>query len=235
MKIFHFVWVCLALTFAQTLFAAPPNSIQLSYDVLKSGAKVGRIEEIYTRNNDHYTLSSITTPTGILAVFRPEKIFINSEGLVAKKGLRPLQFKHQRERDDSKESRAEFDWEAKQLALIHLDQRNLTDLPDGTQDRLSAMYQFMFLPLQSANELEFSMTNGNKLDHYHYAITRYQKTETPAGEFTTIYLDSQAQAGESRTEIWLATKLHNLPCKMVVTDSSGGQLTQELSKVQIEP
>jgi len=29
-------------------------------------------------------------------------------------------------------------------------------LPDGTQDRLSAMYQFMFLSLQSASTLDFA-------------------------------------------------------------------------------
>jgi hypothetical protein len=196
---------------------------------------VGKIEEIYTRTNDRYTLSSITTPVGILAVFRPEKIKISSTGLVVNKGLRPLFFSHQRERDENKDTRAEFDWEGKELALIYREQRKLTELPDDTQDRLSAMYQFMFLPLQSATELNFPMTNGNKLDQYHYAITRNQKLEIPSGEVNTVYLDSQAKAGESRTEIWLATQYHNLPCQMIITDSSGDKLTQILSKIQFEP
>lgn len=216
-------------------FAAPPGSIQASYDIYKSGLKVGQIEETYKRDKDGYTLSSTTTPVGLLAAFKPEKIFINSSGLVGKQGLQPLRFSHRRERDESKESSAEFDWEARQLTLIHHAQRTVIALPDGTQDRLSAMYQFMFLPLQTDKTLDFPMTNGTKLDSYHYAITGSQKLKTPAGEFNTLYLDSQAKAGENRTEIWLATQRNNLPCKMIITDADGDQLIQVLSKLNIRP
>jgi hypothetical protein len=97
------------------------------------------------------------------------------------------------------------------------------------------MYQFMFLPLQNADTLDFSMTNGSKLDHYRYVITRGQTTRVPAGEFKTLYLDSQAKPGESRTEIWLATQYHNLPCKIIITEANGDQFTQVLSKLTIKP
>ncbi|MDD2914024.1 MAG: DUF3108 domain-containing protein [Gallionella sp.] len=216
-------------------FAAPPGSVQAVYDVYKGSLKVGQIEENYKRDKDSYTLTSITTPVGLLAVFKPEKIFIDSSGLVGKQGLQPQLFNHRRERDDSKASRAEFDWNAGQLILIHQEQHTAVTLPDGTQDRLSAMYQFMFLPLRSPSSLDFPMTNGNKLDSYHYAITRGQKLKTPAGEFNTLYLDSQAKPGESRTEIWLSMQRNNLPCKMIVTDANGDQLTQVLSKLDIKP
>jgi hypothetical protein len=223
----------LMLCIAVPAFAAQPDSVQASYDVYKDGMKVGRIDETYTRNKDRYTLSSTTTPLGLLAVFKPEKVFINSSGLIGKQGLQPLHFSHRRELDASKDSRAEFDWDARQLTLIHQAQHTVLALPDGTQDRLSAMYQFMFLPLQSAATLDFPMTNGNKLDNYHYAVTQNQKLKTPAGEFSTLYLDSQARPGETRTEIWLATQRNNLPCQMIITDANGEQLTQVLSKLQI--
>ncbi len=228
-----FAWLMLCA--AAPALAAEPRSVQASYDVYKEGMKVGRIEETYIRDKDLYTLSSTTTPVGILAVFRPEKIFINSSGLVGKQGLRPLLFSHRRERNEDRDSRAEFDWDTRKLALIHHAQRTVIALPDGTQDRLSAMYQFMFLSLKSVGTLDFAMTNGNKLDNYHYALTPNQRLKTPAGEFDTLYLDSLAKAGESRTEIWLATRHHNLPCQMIVTDANGDQLTQILSKLDIKP
>ena len=216
-------------------FAAPPGSVQAVYEIYKGGLQVGQIEETYKRDKSGYTLSSTTTPVGLLAVLKPEKISIDSSGLIGKQGLQPLLFNHRRERDESKQSRAEFDWNAKQLTLIYQAQRKVVALPDGTQDRLSAMYQFMFLPLQSAATLDFPMTNGNKLDRYHYAITRGQKLKTPAGEFNTLYLDSQAKPGESRTEIWLDTQRNNLPRKMIITDANGDQLIQVLSKLDIQP
>lgn len=222
----------LTLWISVPAFAAQPGSVQLSYDVYKDGMKIGRIDESYTRDKNHYTLSSITTPTGILALFKPEKAIVSSSGLIGQQGLQPLHFSHRRERDTSKDSGAEFDWDARQLTLIHQAQRTVLVLPDGTQDRLSAMYQFMFLPLQSAT-LDFPMTNGNKLDNYHYAITPNQKLSTPAGIFSTLYLDSQAKPGETRTEIWLATQSYNLPCQMIITNPDGEQLTQVLNKLQI--
>jgi len=215
-------------------FAAPPSSVQATYDVYKNGLQV-EIKEVYTRDKDRYTLSSVWTPVGLLALLKPEKILIGSSGLIGKQGLQPLRFKHRRELDESKNSRAEFDWDSKQLTLIHQAQRTVVALPDGTQDRLSTMYQFMFLSLQNVTTLDFPMTNGSKLDSYHYSITHNQTLKVPAGEFKVIYLDSQAKPGESRTEIWLATQHHNLPCKMIITEANGDQFTQVLSKLDIRP
>ncbi len=220
--------------FLSSAWASPPSSVQATYDVHKSGLQA-EIKEAYTRDKDRYTLSSIWTPVGLLAAFKPERIFIDSSGLIGKQGLQPLRFNHRRELDESKNSRAEFDWDSKQLTLTHQAQHTVVALPDGTQDRLSAMYQFMFLSLQNAATLDFSMTNGSKLDNYHYSITYNQTLKVPAGEFKVIYLDSQIKPGESRTQIWLATQQHNLPCKMIITEANGDQFTQVLSKLDIRP
>jgi len=225
----------LGLTFSVFATAASPVSVQASYDIYKGGLKVGQMEEVFSRDKGRYTLSSTTTAVGLLAVFKPEKIVVDSSGLVGKQGLQPLRFSHRRELDKSKESSAEFDWDARRLTLLHQSQRTVVLLPDGTQDRLSAMYQFMFLPLNSVATLSFTMTNGNKLDSYHYSITRGQKLATPAGEFNTLYLDNRAKTGESHTEIWLDTQRNNLPCKMIITDADGDQLIQVLSKLDIKP
>lgn len=213
--------------------AAPPDSVESTYDVYKNGMRV-EISETYTRDQDRYTLSSVWKPVGLLALLKPEKIFIDSSGLVGKQGLRPLRFDHRRELDKNKNSSAEFDWPSKQLTLIHLSQRTSVPLPDGTQDRLSAMYQFMFLPLPNGAPVDFPMTNGEKLDHYRYTVTHNQTVKVPAGKFKAIYLDSQVKPGERRTEIWLATQYHNLPCKMTITEANGDQLTQELSKFDMK-
>lgn len=224
----------LMLCASTVALAAAPDSVQATYDVYKNGMRV-EIRETYTRDKDRYTLSSVWTPVGLLAILKPEKIFIESSGLVGKQGLQPLLLNHRRELDENKNSRAEFDWNGKQLALIHQAQRRVVALPDGTQDRLSVMYQFMFLSLQNAAALDFPMTNGEKLDNYHYAITHNKTVKVPAGEFKAIHLDSQAKPGERRTEIWLATQYHNLPCKMTITEANGDQLTQVLSKLTIQP
>jgi Protein of unknown function (DUF3108) len=222
-----------ALLFSLTC-AAAPDSVEATYEVFKSGLQVD-VRESYTRDKDRYTISSIWTPVGLLAMFKPEKFISKSEGLIGKQGLQPLHFSHRREREVAKNSSAEFDWADRQLSLTSHGQRTVVILPNGTQDRLSAMYQFMFLPLHDSATLNFSMTDGNKLENYSYALTHRQKLKVPAGDFEVIYLDSQFKPGETRTEIWLATQYHNLLCKMIITEANGAQFTQVLSKLDIRP
>ena len=215
--------------------AAPPASVNANYEVFSNGMKIGQVDEVYSRDKDHYTLTSTTTPLGLLAIFKPEKVFASSNGLITQQGLRPVHYAYQREGDAGKSVSAELDWATRQLTLTTSTQRAQLPLPDGTQDRLSAMYQFMFLNLENVTSLDFAMTNGSKLDNYHYAIGDTQKLNTPAGQFDCRHLDSQAKPGEHRTELWLATRHHNLPCRMIVTDPRGEQLTQVLSSLKIVP
>ncbi len=215
--------------------AASPSSVQATYEIYKSGIKIGQIEEVFARGKDRYTLISTTRALGLLAIFRPGKIVISSSGLVGAHGLKPLNFSDLREGDEGKNRQAEFDWEAKQLTLIQKTQRTVIPLPDGTQDRLSAMYQFMFLSLEKTDVLSFHMTNGGKLDIYNYRIAHDQSVTVPLGTFKALYIASVPEAGTNRTEIWLSAEHANFPYKLVITDSDGDKLTQVLTKFDFVP
>jgi hypothetical protein len=228
-----FPWLMLCV--ASSSFAAPPSSVLASYDVYKGSIKVAQIEETYTRKKDRYTLSSTSRPVGLLAIIKPGKILISSSGLVGSKGLQPLRFSDQRERDESRDRLAEFDWNARQLTLINHEQRTVLPLPDGTQDRLSAMYQFMFLSLAKTDILSFHMTNGNKIDVYNYRITPDQSVTVPLGTFKGLYVASVPEADASRTEIWLAEEHANFPYKMIITDKDGDKFSQVLTKFVFVP
>ena len=214
-------------------YAAPPNSVLATYEIHKGGIQIGRIDETFTRDNDRYTITSTTHATGLLAIFKPGKIVYSSSGLAGDQGLRPLIFSDLREGEERKNRRAEFDWDAKQITLIQQEQRTVIPLPDGTQDRISAMYQFMYLPLEKIDLLNFNMTNGSKLDIYNYRITHDQNVTVPLGTFKALYVASVPEPGVNRTEIWLAAEYANFPYKMVITDPDGGKLTQVLTAFSI--
>jgi hypothetical protein len=228
-----FAWLMLCV--ASSSFAASPSSVLATYEIYKSGIKIGQIEEVFAHSKDRYTLISTTRAVGLLAVFRPGKIVLSSNGLIDAHGLKPLNFSDIREGEGGKNRRAEFDWNTRQLTLIQQTQRTVLPLPDGTQDRLSAMYQFMFLSLDKANSLSFNMTNGGKLDVYNYLITHDQNVTVPLGTFKALYVASVPEAGSNRTEIWLAAEHANFPYKMVITDPDGDQLSQVLAKFDLVP
>jgi hypothetical protein len=217
---------------AAPVFAAPPTYIHAVYDVYKSGIKIGTMEEHFTREGERYTLRSVTTPIGILALFKPEKVVVTSTGRVTPNGLRPEKTSHRRDLDNAKNSDAEFDWSTQVLTLTHNGQRQQVPLREGTQDRLSAMYQFLFLPA-NARSADFPLTNGVKVDDYHYVISSGPVLETPAGTFRTRYLDDQAKPGERHNEIWLANELRSLPCQMLITEADGSTMTQVLGTLEM--
>ncbi|MGB7651423.1 MAG: DUF3108 domain-containing protein [Gallionella sp.] len=212
-----------------------PSRVQATYLVYKGSMSIAQIDEVFSRDEQHYQLTSTVKPLGLLAFFRPGRVHINSHGLITEQGLQPLLFEDVRDADTAKNSRAEFDWTKQLLTLINAAQKREEALPLGTQDRLSAMYQFMFLHLTVDSNLDFAMTNGNKLDDYHYRVATGGVLVSAAGKFNTLYLDSQAKAGESRTQIWLAKEQHFLPCKVIVTDGDGDQLKQVLQSISVTP
>ena len=212
-----------------------PHSIQVAYDIYKGGLRIGQIDETFTRDGDNYSLVSTTRAVGLLAIFRKGRIIIRSNGKITPRGLQPVHFSDRREGESDRDRDAEFDWATRKLTLIRPSERDTLDLPGDTQDRLSAMYQFMFLSLDKSGKLDFHMTNGNKLDIYHYLVKPDQQVTVPLGTFTACYVASVPEANSNRTEIWLATEHANFPYKMVITDPDGGQLIQVLTRFDLAP
>jgi len=232
-RLFRFaLWLLLSI--AGTAFAAVPSTIQTTYDIFKLGLKIGQIEEFYRRDKDRYTLVSTTRAVGFFSLFKSGKVIVRSSGLIDEQGLRPLVFSAENENNDKDSKHAEFDWAAKKISLTKHNDHSVMNLPEVTQDRLSAMYQFMFLPLQSPT-LDFQMLNGSYLLNYRFDITQGTLIKTPAGEFATLYLDNKAQGAKERTELWLARQYFNLPCKMIITAPDGGKLTQILRILDVSP
>ncbi|CAH1905084.1 conserved exported hypothetical protein [Candidatus Nitrotoga sp. HW29] len=230
----------LASIVPQALFAATPSvpahftNIDAHYDVLKGNIKVATMTETYARTQGGYRIESITKAIGLLAMFKPEIIRVTSEGTLTAKGLRPLTYIQERKLDTDRNTRADFDWKAKNITLTDRAGKRTLPLSTGTQDRLSAMYQFMFAPLQNATELNFNMTNGSKVDEYSYRLTPDQSMTISFGTFKALYVASPPQDGENQTELWLATEHGNFPYKMIITESGGDKFTQVLTKINFE-
>jgi len=236
MRLIVWLLLCCAVpaTAAPAIPADSPSRLQVSYDIIKDGIKGATITETYTRKLDGYHIESVSKAVGILALIKPETIRVVSEGTVTAKGLRPITFTNQRELDTERNVSADFDWKSNSITLNDRNGKHTLPLPAGTQDRLSAMYQFMFLPLKNT-ALDFYMTNGSKVDIYNYLLTPDQSVTVPLGTFKALYVASPPKAGESRTEIWLATEHANFPYKMVITDPDGGKFTQVLTRFDFTP
>ena len=215
--------------------AESPTRLMVSYDVLKGGFRGIASTETYTLTKDHYRIERVSKAVGLLALFKPETIRETSEGTFTIKGLRPFAYTHERKLDTERNTRADFDWSAKHITLTDHTGSHTFPLVEGTQDILSAMYQFMFVPLKNVATLNFYITNGRKVDIYNYRITPDQSVTVPLGTFKAMYVASVPEPDVNRTEIWLSTEHANFPYKMVITDKDGDKLSQVITRFEFVP
>jgi len=220
---------------APALFAAPPaRRIEASYDVLTKGIKIAVITEKFTRTDNHYRIESVTKPVGLLALFKPDTLYVVSEGEITADGLRPQSFVYKRSQDTLKNTAADFDWPQSTLMLSDRYGQRFEPLPPGTQDRLSAQYQFRYIPfLRERKEVTMHITNGSKIDTRRYLITPKQMLTVPLGTLETLYLATPPEATAWKTEIWLSVENGNFPCKITLTEDSGEKLSQVVTALSI--
>jgi hypothetical protein len=220
--------------FTPALFAAPPARIEASYDMFTRGIKIAEITEKFARTGDHYRIESITKPVGLLAVFKPDTLSVVSEGDVTAQGLHPQSFVYNRSLEAGKNTEAKFDWAQSTLMLSDNEGKRFVPLPVDAQDRLSALYQFHYIPLlHEHKELTMQITDGRRLRTRQYRINPAQTLTIPLGTLKTIYLNTPPEETPWKTEIWLSVKDENFPCKIVLTEESGEKLSQVLTALSI--
>jgi hypothetical protein len=230
-----FVVLLLSLS-AQPLLAEPASRTQATYDVIGFGMTLANITETFTRTDDNYQIESVTKAVGMLARFKPETIRISSRGKVTPQGLRPYNYSMTREIDTGKNASAKFNWEKNIVTQTDYKGVNDLPLPPATQDRLSVLYSMPIQAKSEQSEYKFSITDGNNLDAYSFNISPNEREITvPLGTYKTRYVTSTPVGEEVKYEIWMATEFDNFPCKVIVTDSNGGKLTQVLTGLTITP
>lgn len=105
----------------------------------------------------------------------------------------------------------------------------------GTQDRISRMYQFLFLsPNAKAKDIAFPMTNGRNLDKYQYVLAGEEQLTLPAGRFNTLHYSKQHKPDEDGTELWLAISKDHFPVRILIEESGGGKMEQQLTRINFK-
>lgn len=214
--------------------SAAPQAVIADYKVSLNGLPVAVMHETFESRDGRYQITSETRAKGILALAQRRPGRLTSIGAVDHHGLRPQVFDGTRGNKDARRVHAEFNWEADTLIITHDGRTETVALPAGTQDRLSVMYQFLFLDHAALNGLTFALTNGRKLDHYQYSIGADTAVDTPLGRLQVVHLVKRHAAGETATEIWLAREHRLMPVKMRITEDDGDRYEQIIARLEIQ-
>lgn len=213
--------------------ATVPQTVHAQYNVSLNGAPVAVMQETFEVRENAYRIVSETRAIGLLALVQRRPGVVTSTGDVQHDGLRPKTFDGARGDKDARRVHAGFDWFSGELVLTHDGRTETVALPEGTQDRLSVMYQFLFIPAEKLNGLEFPMTNGRKIDQYRYAVGPDTTIDTPLGRLAVVHLVKQRKPDETATEIWLAREHRLMPVKMRIIEDDGKRYEQVISRLEI--
>jgi len=165
-----------------------------------------------------YHLSFLIEPKGVAALF-VANLLQTSKGSLTSLGLQPNTYAYQYGDKIDKSRTANFDWRNKKLELITSKGSRTEDLPDGTQDLLSFMYQFMYVP--PLQKMQINIANGKKLEKYDYGFEGEEVIYLPIGEIRTIHIVHTGADPDEKTDLWLAIDYQHLPVKIVKTEKEG--------------
>jgi len=168
--------------------------------------------------NNHYQLKWLTQASGFAALLLPD-LLQTSEGTLTKTGLQPTSYLYQFGNKADKTRTANFDWQNKKLTMQTSKATQTEDLPEGAQDLLSFMYQFMYVaPLQA---MQIHIATGKKLANYDYSFEGEENINTSFGELKTIHIRHSGNDEDEKTELWLAIDYQYVPVKIRKIEKNG--------------
>jgi hypothetical protein len=217
----------LTLPFCARAAPTPASSFTAVYSLARNGTDLGQVTDVFHRSGDHYSLVSESRATGPLRFILSGTNRLESQGTISNNSLAPTLYRRLRSDNPKKSDQVEFDWKAMQLTLKHKGLVRQESLRAGTQDNLSQLYSFLYLP-NLPEALEVPVANGKDVDLYRYRQYPAAAISTSAGTFEVVEFRRDAAAGQKAISVWVNRDLPHLPVQIRVVDE-GVRMEQTLS------
>jgi hypothetical protein len=218
-------WLAIsALAWAGAVWSAPPQRVELAYDISRNGLRIAEVVYLLEHDGSRYQITETSKGRGVLAL--RGTIRRTSRGLVSPQGLKPLEFVD--ERTGRNTARALIDWNAKTVTQQYQGEPSVEPLPAQAHDRLAFAFDFAFAPPRRG-EVAFDVLNGRGQSRHVYTPGGRGRIKTPLGEFEAVlYVRGPP---DDRTELWLAVERGLLPVRIVVTEKDGTRFEQVVTKI----
>ena len=195
----------------------------------RDGFIVGRAVQSWEAGAGRYKLASDAETTGVVDIFRPQRLRWLSQGKITPQGLLPESFLMSRTRRGKTEAaEARFDWSRESLTFGLATERTSAALRAGTQDIMSFIYQLGLAPPQPGRFL-LPITTGSRFETYGIEVLPEENIETPLGTVRALPVRQERRPNEESIEIWLAPEYRYLPVKIRYFDREGKLAGEQLA------
>jgi len=212
-----------------------PRRGRITYSLLygEDRTYIGKVVQIWQAEAGSYLLASEAETSGLVELFRPQRIHSRSKGRITARGLHPESFLVSRTRGGRTEvSEARFDWNAGSLTYGSAsEQPKNAALPADAQDFMSFVYQFVLAP-PTPGRHRVPITTGSRFEVYEIEVSEEANIETPIGILRALLVKQLPRPGAESIEIWLAADYRYLPVRIRHFDRegrySGEQMVSEI-------
>ncbi len=238
MRTLRFHFVALALLCCGCAWGAAASTPEVRpfravYEVFYLKLLLGRVEVTLEADADGaYRYGSVTTTAGALKVFRGDVITETSVGRIEGGRVIPLEYEYTHKSSDrDRRVQVKFDWTEGSVVNYAKDSHWRMDIPPGTQDKASQQLALMLTLSAQDPAAAFEVADGGRLKRYRYKSVETLSLDTLAGEQRIFRVARSKGDRPSRTSIWLAPELHNLPVK-AEKEEDGRILTMRLQELE---
>ena len=200
------------------------------YSLARNGMEVAEVTDVFRKTAERYSLVSETRATGPLKFILSGTNRLESQGTIANNTLAPSMYRRVRSDNPKKTDQVEFDWKAMLLTLKHNTLVRQEPLAAGTQDNLSQLYSFLYLP-SLPEHLSVPVANGKDVDVYRYKQYPASAMTTPAGTFAVVEYRRDAAADQKAISVWISRDPPHLPIQVRVTED-GVRVEQKLTQIK---
>jgi hypothetical protein len=196
----------------------------------KQPAGSARIDYVQ-QPSGQYALDWVVKGRGLLKLLYPT-LEQQSRGEIGPHGLKPHFYRYAFGSKADKIYEADLDWESNFITLKTAKGEQRYELPGNTQDILSFMYQFMFVP--PLQEMQVALTNGRRLNTYQYEFEGEDEMAIADQTIQTVHIAHTRGETDEKIELWLASDYRYVPVKIRKQEKNGMVIEQVATRLTTE-
>jgi len=191
-----------------------PPPFVAKYKLYAKGIPIGEGSRSLSQEGNKFIFRGETHTTGMLALFRDDKIQEKSIFTVNQGHVQPLEYTYDHEGSKKQKHLAiSFDWQNK-VAKNSADQPWEVPLVEGILDDQVYLIAVMQELQQGKRQLSYQVADDGKIKTYIPTYLGEEKIKTGVGELATLKYEHESANKKRKTTLWCAPLLHYLPVQI---------------------
>jgi Protein of unknown function (DUF3108) len=213
--------------------AALPKPFTAWYTLHTRGLTIGTMERRLEIGSDgQYRYRSESRATGLVALFRDDRILEESRWMLENHQIRPLEYSYSyRGSKRSRTIKMVFDWQ--RSTITDQDGDNTWHIPivPGVLDKLVYQLRIMSDLQRGARQLEYRIADKGTIKTYRFAILGEEDLSTPLGRLRTIKIERRKANSKRKTTFWCAPILSYLPVRAEYMENDSHLISAMIEKI----